>query len=134
MTDILQEVAALFDRSGEPVEGFDMGHVEAEAEAIMSFTGRPYCLVRAWSIIEVDVSEDYKVSLATDGLSPYVLYASDVVLHSGGKRRPGDWVRSTFQRSFTQGFLFETKNTTYLLMGPGLRKKASVEAILAIVS
>jgi hypothetical protein len=134
MTDILQQVAALLDGSGEPAQGFDEGEVEAEAEAIMSFSGRPYCLVRAWSIIEVDVSEDYKASLATDGLSPFVLYASDVVLHSSGKRSPGDWVRSTFQRSFTSGFLFETRNTTYVLMGPGLRKKASIQAVLAIVS
>lgn len=134
MANILSEVAALLDGSGVPAQGFDEGQVEAEVEAIMSFSGLPYCLVRAWSIIEVEVTEDYRASIAADGMSPHVLYAADVVLHSGGKRSPGDWVRSTFQRSFTKGFLFETKNTTYLLMGPGLRKKASVEAILAIVN
>jgi L-ascorbate metabolism protein UlaG (beta-lactamase superfamily) len=61
------------------------------------------------------------------------VYAADVRLHSAGGRRRHDWVRSTFQRSFRSGYVFETKNTTYLLMGDGHRKKASVGAVLSIV-
>lgn len=130
MTVSLQEVAELLYGDGEPASGFGKGL--PEAEAIINFSGRPYCLVRDWIIIEVEVPDDYRASLAADRLAPNVLYASDVVLHSAGKRQSGDWVRSTFQRSFTQGYLFETKNTTYVLIGPGLRKKGSVQVVMAI--
>jgi len=133
MTALLVEVVELLYGYAEPAPGFDGDETAAEVEAILSFSGRPYCLVRDWTIVEVDVSDDYRASLAADGLAPNVLYAANVVLHSSGKRQPGDWVRSTFQRSRSE-HLFETKNTTYMLLGPGRRTRGRAQAVLAITS
>lgn len=133
MTALLAEVVELLYGEAEPAPGFDGDEAAAEVEAILYFSGRPYCLVRDWTIIEVEVSNDYRASLAADGLAPNVLYASDVVLHSSGKRQPGHWMRSTFQRSLI-GYFFETKNTVYMLMGPGRRKRGSGQAVMAITS
>jgi len=133
MADLLSAVAELLSGNGEPVLGFDGNDVEAEAEAILNCSGRQYCLVRDWIIVEVEVHDEYRASLAAHGLAPNILYASEVVLHSSGKRRAGDWLRSTFQRSSSAGYLFKTKNTTYVLIGSGLRKKASAETVLAII-
>ncbi len=130
---MVRAVVELLSKNGETMEGFSGSEAHAEAEAILRFDGKPYCVVTDWILVEVEVPDGYQASLAKDGLSPYVLYASRVVTHSAGKRQPGDWVRSTFQRSFTEGCWFETRNTHYMLVGPGLRKKTQPEVILAIV-
>ncbi|WP_412459231.1 DUF6957 family protein [Pseudomonas savastanoi] len=119
---------------GEPEEGLEGDLHRAEAYAILHYNRRPYCLVKDWIIAEVMVSEDFSSSLVNEGLAPCVLYASDVVLHSAGKRNPGGWVRSTFQQPGTASHVFQTRNTTYVLMGPGKRKRVSMETLMAIES
>lgn len=134
MTDILTSVVELLTGEGEPVQGFEGDFHHAEAYAILHYASRPYCLVKDWIIVEVSVTDDMRKSLAADGLEPYVLYASNVVIHSTGKRNAGDWVRSTFQRPVNPDHIFQTRNTTYVLMGPGQRKRASAQTLLAIVN
>jgi len=34
--------------------------------------------------------------------------------------------------AFNDGFLFETRNSVYVLLGPGHRKSASIEAIFSL--
>jgi hypothetical protein len=133
MTDVLHAVAELLYGRGEPLYGFDGDEAQTEAEAILNFNGKPYCLIRDWIIVEVEVDDNYRDELAAAGFEPNVVYASNVRIHSAGKRSVGDWVRSTFQRSFRAGYVFETKNTTYLLMGDGFRKRATAKTVLSIV-
>ncbi|MEB0123472.1 hypothetical protein QN391_22705 [Pseudomonas sp. CCI1.2] len=133
MSDSLNAVAEFLHGNGEPLLGFEGDDAQAEAEAILNCSGRQYCVVREWIIAHVEVPDDYRASLSADGLEPNVIYAFNVVLHSAGKRRGGDWVRSTFQRSNSEVHLFKTKNTTYVLLGPGVRKNVSAKTILAIL-
>jgi len=132
MNDVSHNLDELLNSAGTPVNGFFGEVQEAKQAAVLAFPNKPFCLVRHWRLIEVQVADAYNEALAIDGLSPVVLYASDVVLHSVGKRQPGDWVRTTFLRSLTKGFLFESVNTTYVLLGAGVRIKGSAEAVLAI--
>ncbi len=132
MNNILSDVVELLNGDGETLAGFAGDVVQAEAEAIVRFSGRPYCIVKDWIHIEIEVTDDYRNSLADDGLQPCVLYAANVMLHSANKRQVGDWVRSTFQRSLADGYVFETRNTTYILLGPGHRKKARIQTVMAI--
>lgn len=134
MTDNLSAVVELLNGDGEPVQGLEGDIHFAEAYAIFHFNQRPYCLVKDWIIVEIDVPEAYRAALATDGLKPYVLYASNVILHSAGKRNAGDWVRSTLQQPVATDHVFQTRNTSYILMGPGQRKRACADTILAIVN
>lgn len=134
MPDILNSVVGFIHGEGEPAEGFEGDLHHAEAYAILHFNGQPYCLVKDWIVAEVAVPEELSTSLANDGFAPCVLYASNVVLHSAGKRNSGDWVRSTFQRPVSISHVFQTRNTTYILMGPGKRKRVSMETLMAIVS
>lgn len=126
------ELVELLHGGGKPMSGYGKDIWEAEVEAVLNFPDKPYCIVRDWRIIELEVDESYRDSLVNDGLAPYVLYAAEVVIHSGGKRRKGDWVRSTFQRSFIHGYLFESTNTVYVLLGRGVRKKGSARAVMEI--
>ncbi|SDB53790.1 hypothetical protein SAMN03159382_04127 [Pseudomonas sp. NFACC23-1] len=126
------ELVELLDGGGEATNGFAKEIWEAEVEALLNFPDKPFCIVKRWRIIELDVDESYRASLLSDGLTPYVLYAKEVIIHSTGKRSRGDWVRSTFQRSLTLGYLFETSNTVYVLLGRGVRKKGSARAVMSI--
>lgn len=126
------ELVELLHGGGKPMNGFGKDIWEAEVEALLNFPDKPFCIVRGWRIIEVAVDESYQDSLKSDGLAPYVLYASEVVVHSIGKRNKGDWVRSTFQRSLTLGYLFESTSTVYVLLGRGVRKKGSARAVMEI--
>jgi len=126
------ELVELLHGGGEPMNGFGKEIWEAEVEALLTFPHKPFCIVRDWRVIEIDVEKQYRESLLNDGFAPNVLYAKEVLVHSSGKRRKGDWVRSTFQRSLTQGYLFETRNTVYVLLGRGVRKKGSARAVMSI--
>ncbi|AXI60026.1 hypothetical protein DLD99_05930 [Pseudomonas kribbensis] len=117
---------------GEAINGFAKELSEAEVEALLNFPDKPFCILNGWRIIELDVDESYRASLLSDELTPYVLYAKEVIIYSTGKRRREDWVRSTFQRSLKLGYLFETSNTVYVLLGRGVRKKGSARAVMAI--
>ncbi|WP_460044598.1 DUF6957 family protein [Pseudomonas sp. S2_H01] len=133
MNDVLHDVVELLNGPGEAMVGFNGSEDQAEAAAILLSNGKQYCLVRDWMIIEIEVTDAFRESLAQDGLEPYVLYAGKVVCHSTMKRQRNDWVRSTFQRSLREGYVFETRNTAYLLFGAGQRKKARAETVMAIV-
>lgn len=134
MSDGLRDIVELFSNGGEQLVGFEGDAGQAEAEAISRRSWKPYCVVREWMLIEIEVTDEYRESLAGDGLRPCVLYASNVLAHSANKRQVGDWIRSTFQRSLTDGYVFETRNTLYILTGLGQRKKASLETVMAIVN
>lgn len=133
MSDVLKDVVELLNGDGDSLTGFEGDADEAVAMAIRRPSWKPYCSVKEWTLIEIQVTEEFRESLASDGLQPVVLYASTVLSHSFNKRLAGDWVRSTYQRAFTEGVVFETRNTIYILMGKGLRKKASIQTVMAIV-
>jgi len=132
MTATLEDVLELLNGEAEVIQGFEGDEAQAEAESIINYRGKPYCIVRNWTLVDIDVTDTYRADLAGDGLEPIVLYASDVLIHSAGKRDRGNWVRSTFQLCFQMGYLFETQNTCYLLLGPGRRKRAHVQTVMAI--
>lgn len=130
MSATIKTVVELLTSVGTPLHGFT-GSVE-EAAATVAGRRKPVCIVAEWRIIEVQVDEGFRQSLAKDGLSPQIVYASNVLFHSQRKRDRGDWVRTTFMKSFTDGFLFESVNTLYVLMGPGTRVRGTGEAALGI--
>ena len=66
------------------------------------------------------------------GHLPLFVFAEKVILDSRGRFDYGNWVRSTMAISFQDGFLFETKNTVYVLMGAGDEKSANLAAILSL--
>ncbi|MDD1965905.1 hypothetical protein NPS29_11285 [Pseudomonas putida] len=130
MSDATNTVIDLLTCAGTPLDGFS-GSTE-EAAAAVEGRRKPFCIVSEWRIIDVQVNDDLRRSLAQDGLSPQIVYASNVLFHSQHKRDRGDWVRTTFMKSFTDGFLFESVNTLYVLMGPGTRVRGTGQAVLSI--
>lgn len=123
MTDLLKAVTQLLCRHGQPLSGFGKEDAQAEADATLNGAGGRYCLVREWIIVDVKVSDNYRASLSAAGLMSEGLYASSVVLHSAGRRRAGDWVRTTFRLSSSVVHLFSNEKYYLPIDGPWLSKK-----------
>jgi hypothetical protein len=121
----------LLSDPGEPRHG-SMNTDEQLIELVRAlYPRKPHCLVEGWTIFNVDVSEDELGKIRSAGQFPLVLYAHDVRFDSERRFDVGDWVRSSFAVSFEEGFLFETRNTVYVLKGLGYEKSASLKTVLS---
>ena len=96
------------------------------------FPSKAFCVVRQWILIDLTVTPEEMEKLTNLSLLPMTLFAHEIVMDSGGRFQPGMWVRSNFGLSFIYGSMFETKNTVYLLWGPGQRKEATVGAAFSM--
>ena len=92
---------------------------------------RQQTLVREWIWIDLDLPDDVREEMSRMQLQPVMLYG-DVLIDSLGRFEGGDWLRSTPLVLFSQGCLFETRDTVYVLLGHGLRKRAELSAMVKI--
>ncbi|MDI1328911.1 hypothetical protein [Pseudomonas sp.] len=95
------------------------------------FPGKAYCLVEEWIIFRADLSHDELTKVNEAGHIPLFVFAHRVVQDSRRRFQMGDWVRSSMCVTFREGYMFETKNTVYLLMGNGEERVASLNAIFS---
>ncbi|MBV7524687.1 hypothetical protein KW834_09735 [Pseudomonas sp. PDM29] len=128
----LEEISQLLYGAGEELAGWQGTQDELIALAAKTFPGKAFCVVKQWILIDLTVNPDEKEKLTGLGLLPATLFAHEVVLDSRNRFQPTMWVRSNFGMSFTEGCMFETKSTVYLLLGPGLRKEASIGAAFSM--
>lgn len=128
----LDEIAQLFYGAGEELPSWLGKREELIALSAKAFPGKAFCVVRRWILIDLTVNTDEKEKLTGLGLLPTTLYAHEVVFDSRNRFQPGMWVRSNFGVSFTEGCMFETKNTVYLLSGVGQKKTASLGAAFSM--
>lgn len=120
----LEQVAEFFYGDGPAVKGWPGSDEDAVLEAARRYPGRPYCLVRGWMIVDVLISGSMEEAICSQGFSPRIIYAERIVLDSAGRFSPGNWVRSTWQVSYSEDGFFESRNTIYILLGDGEQKSA----------
>jgi hypothetical protein len=99
--------------------------------AIVTFTEKPFCIVRQWLLLDVMLPEFQDQEVKAQGLKATVLYAQAVVFDSNSKQQPGDSVLSDFQSDF-ENCIFESKDVLYILAGRGARKHVSAPAVEAL--
>lgn len=128
----LEEISQLLYGAGDETPGWQGSQEDLIALAAKAFPGKAYCVVKQWILIDLTVTPEEQEKLTKLGLIPVTLFAQEVVLDSRGRFQPCMWVRSNFGRSFTEGCMFETKNTVYLLWGSGQRKEATVGAAFSM--
>ena len=128
----LEEVSQLLYGAGEEVVGWEGSQEDLISLAAKTFPGKAFCVVKQWILIDLTVTPVEREKLTSLGLFPMTLFAHEVVLDSKGRFQSGMWVRSNFGKSFTEGCMFETNSTVYLLWGSGLRKEASVGAAFSM--
>lgn len=112
--------------------GSELSLNEALDAARKRYKWIPLCVVEDWVILDAIVTEDERVKVAAAGCQPMFLFAHKVVHDEQRRFEPGHWVRSSMSTSFEEGFLFATRNTVYVLLGPGRRKSSSIQAIFSI--
>ncbi|MBB4059128.1 MULTISPECIES: DUF6957 family protein [Pseudomonas] len=122
----------LLGDSGVELQGSDLSLDEALALAKKIYKWMPLCAVEEWVIMDAIVTEDERAKVAAAGCQPMFMFAHKVVDDEQQRFEPGHWVRSSMGTAFTDGFLFVTRNSVYVLLGPGHRKSASIQAIFSI--
>lgn len=113
-----------------PLEGLPSSS-EARALANRRFPGKPYCLVRDWTIFHIEVTPAELSKVHASGQLPMIVFAHNVAEDSQGRFERGDWVRSTMCTSFNDGVLFETRNTVYALIGSGHEQPATLKEVFS---
>ena len=130
-TDENEGADGLLSGPGEPRHG------SKDTEEILMglmqalYPRKPYCLVQDWTIFHVEVTDEELSKVRAAGQLPIILFAHNVRFDSERRFDVGDWMRSTFAISFEEGFLFETRNTVYVLCGDGHEKPASLKTIFS---
>ncbi|MCF5049944.1 hypothetical protein GIW77_27515 [Pseudomonas simiae] len=105
---------------------------EAVAVARKRYKWMPLCAVEEWIILDAIVTDAERAKVVAAGCQPMFMFAHKVVDDEQRRFEPGHWVRSSMGTAFKEGYLFETRNTVYVLLGPGHRKSASIEAIFSL--
>ena len=128
----LNEISQFLYGAGEEIPGWLGSQEDLISLAAKMFPGKAFCVVKQWILIDLTVTPVEREKLTSLGLLPMTLFAHEIVLDSKGRFQPAMWVRSNFGKSFTEGCMFETKSTVYLLCGGGLRKEASIGAAFSM--
>ncbi|MFY1664106.1 DUF6957 family protein [Pseudomonas sp. Pseu.R1] len=117
---------------GVVTAGSDLSLEDVLALARSRYRWMPCCVVEDWILFDVVVTEDELAKVHAAGCLPMIVYAHNVRHDDNRRFEPGNWVRSTIATEFSEGFLFVTRNTVYVLRGSGHRKSASLKDIYAI--
>lgn len=122
----------ILGEGGVDLVGSELSLEEVLLVARKRFKWMPLCVFEDWVILDAILTEDELGKVAAAGCQPMFLFAHKVVYDEQRRFEPGDWARSTIARTFDDGYLFETRNTVYLLKGPGQRKSSSLQGIFSI--
>jgi len=122
--NVRDEIYQLLYTPGDRMPGSAMTNDEALAFARQKCPFGQYCLVRDWVWIDLDVNVLQAAELQKYSREPAIIYAHSVIIDSERRWDVGDSVRTSPLVSFEDNFLFRTTNSTYLLLGDGMRKRA----------
>ena len=122
----------LLGEEGIELQGSELTLDEAVALARKRYKWMPLCAVEEWIILDAIVTDAERTKVSAAGCQPMFMFAHKVVDDEQRRFEPGHWVRSSMGTAFKEGYLFETRNTVYVLLGPGHRKPASIEAIFSL--
>lgn len=122
----------LLGESGVALVGSELPLEDVLLAAREHYKRMPLCVVEDWVILDAILTDAERAKVAAAGCQPIFMFAHKVVDDEQRRFEPGHWVRSSMGTAFKEGYLFETRNTVYVLLGPGHRKSASVEAIFSL--
>ncbi|VXC40096.1 conserved hypothetical protein [Pseudomonas sp. 9AZ] len=125
----LQEITDLLFSTGIPMPGALVDQEEAIRIVRERFPYSEYCLVRDWIWIDLYVTPAQHAELVRTQRQPVLAYAHTVIYDSSRRWDVGDFVRTSYLHAFHDGFMFQTVNRVYILLGDGVRKRATLETV-----
>ncbi|WP_342244725.1 DUF6957 family protein [Pseudomonas sp. OTU5201] len=132
IVEFLSKIAEVFYGKGESLPGCALTEAEAIAWVQQQFPHKPYCLVRDWRWLDLQLDGAALEEVERSGRRPALIFAETIVFDSRARFRPGHWVRTTLLVSYTEGGLFETRNTVYVLLGAGCRLSADSTIVASL--
>lgn len=109
------------------------GSMIDQAEAVRIVRERypysEYCIISSWLWVDLDVTPEQLAALTKTQRQPVVVYAHNVIFDSSRRWDVGDFVRTSPLHAFHEGFIFQTLNSIYILLGDGVRKRATLETV-----
>ena len=114
------------------IQGTHLSHDEAIEEALRRNPAKPYCLVKDWILVELDISDEARSVTEVDGFKSFFIHAHQVIEDSASRFNPGNWVRTSLQLKYEGDGFFETRSTVYVLLGDGRHKKLKPEIAYSI--
>lgn len=125
----LFEITDLLYGDGISMPGSKVEQEEAVRIVRKRYPYAEYCLVSDWRWIDLDLTQAQLSELARTNRKPVVIYADTVIYDSQRRWDVGDFVRTSYLFKFEDGFIFQTLNSIYILIGDGIRKRASLETL-----
>lgn len=125
----LQQIADLLYGAGTLMPGIDITHEDAVRIANKRFPHFEYCLVEDWIWVDLDLSPEQIVELARTQRQPALILAHTVIYDSSRRWDVGNFVRTSPLYRFEENFIFATLNSCYLLIGDGVRKRATLQTV-----
>ncbi|WP_122313532.1 DUF6957 family protein [Pseudomonas marginalis] len=124
--------AGLLGDPGASLVGSELSLEDAMSAARKRYKWMPLCAVEEWTILDAIVTDEERTKINAAGCQPMFMFAHKVVDDEQRRFEPGHWVRSSMGTAFNDGFLFETRNSVYVLLGPGHRKSATIKEIFSL--
>lgn len=125
----LHEITDLLYGDGIPMPGAKVSQDEAVRVVRERYPYAEYCLVSRWRWVDLDVTPEQRNELARTNRQPVVIYAHTVIYDSQRRWDVGDFVRTSYLHKFEDGLIFKTLNSIYILIGDGIRTRASIETL-----
>jgi len=86
----LNTVIDLLYEGGTPMQSLNISEKEAIALVEDKAPHKPWCVVKNWIWVDLDLSPDNKAVMQQAGHSPVMLYAHSVINDSRSRFRTGD--------------------------------------------
>ncbi|HBO4309886.1 TPA: hypothetical protein L4V00_000197 [Pseudomonas aeruginosa] len=131
LSDAISATSSIIYGEGDPMLGCELSVEQARAWLSAMEPPRPFCLIADWCWLDLEASSEANAESHVQSASAFV-YGGSVLFDSRFRFPVGGWVRSTKLVALREEFIFETRNTRYLLMGQGVRRMSSPGAVASI--
>lgn len=104
----------------------DYGCTEEKVDAMIArarqlYPQKPYCVVADWTWGDIEIDPRQADEVAQEGVLPAFVYGGKIIRDEADRWAEGACVRTTLLVAFHDECIFSTRNSNYILLGPGAR-------------
>ena len=130
---INSQLAALADALFKPGQisdfGWPEGDLKGAIQLCLDISIKPYCAIKDWTWWDLNCGKPLLELINAQSLLPCVVKSNHVIEDEAKRFLGGNWMRSGLLVQFHHNAIFETRNTLYILVGPGTRKSVDLATV-----
>ena len=120
---LLKQVTEMWNGNNTPC---DYGCLRKEMDVMITeakriYPDKPYCTIEKWVWTDLTVNKGTRKLYMENGVQPAFVRSQHIIDDEAKRSHLTNAVRSTALVGFHKGCLFVTRNTCYILVGPGSR-------------